>query len=57
MSDCRFGVSPVNHPDPDPEVSSVSLIMCLTNSVYLRSVEPLENMSDHLLRTDLALES
>ena len=21
MSDCRFGVSPVNYPDPDPEVS------------------------------------
>ena len=20
MSDCRFGVSPVNYPDPDPEV-------------------------------------
>ena len=19
MSDCRFGVSPVNHPDPDPD--------------------------------------
>ena len=19
MSDCRFGVSPVNYPDPDPE--------------------------------------
>ena len=21
MSDCRFGVSPVNYPDPDPDVS------------------------------------
>ena len=21
MSDCRFGVSPVNYPDPDPEES------------------------------------
>ena len=20
MSDCRFGVSPVNYPDPDPEL-------------------------------------
>ena len=20
MSDCRFGVSPVNYPDPDPDV-------------------------------------
>ena len=23
MSDCRFGVSPVNYPDPDPEPSPV----------------------------------
>ena len=37
-------------------VSSVSLILCLTKSVFPRSVGPLENMSDHLLRTDLALE-
>ena len=22
MSDCRFGVSPVNYPDPDPEFYS-----------------------------------
>ena len=21
MSDCRFGVSPVNYPDPDPELN------------------------------------
>ena len=24
MSDCGFGVSPVNYPDPDPEVSNNS---------------------------------
>ena len=23
MSDCRFGVSPVNYPDPDPDLSSL----------------------------------
>ena len=22
MSDCRFGVSPVNYPDPDPDLHS-----------------------------------
>ena len=22
MSDCRFGVSPVNYPDPDPDPTS-----------------------------------
>ena len=24
MSDCRFGVSPVNHPDPDPDPEDCS---------------------------------
>ena len=30
MSDCRFGVSPVNYPDPDPdrEIETVSRDMC-----------------------------
>ena len=26
MSDCRFGVSPVNYPDPDPETKLIPLI-------------------------------
>ena len=34
MSDCRFGVSPVNYPDPDPELTLSNLISvyweCLT---------------------------
>ena len=25
MSDCRFGVSPVNYPDPDPDPDPVKL--------------------------------
>ena len=25
VSDCRFGVSPVNYPDPDPEVRQLSV--------------------------------
>ena len=25
MSDCRFGVSPVNYPDPDPDPTTVDL--------------------------------
>ena len=25
MSDCRFGVSPVNYPDPDPERRSCDI--------------------------------
>ena len=41
MSDCRFGVSPVNYPDPDPEdkknnrnqngvdVSALPCILCV----------------------------
>ena len=27
MSDCRFGVSPVNYPDPDPESGHFKLRM------------------------------
>ena len=26
MSDCRFGVSPVNYPDPDPDPNKGKLI-------------------------------
>ena len=25
MSDCRFGVSPVNYPDPDPDPGTLGL--------------------------------
>ena len=25
MSDCRYGVSPVNYPDPDPDMGNLSL--------------------------------
>ena len=27
MSDCRFGVSPVNYPDPDPDVNKIIVII------------------------------
>ena len=37
MSDCRFGVSPVNYPDPDPEgiFLHVALSAKLTRTCYL----------------------
>ena len=28
MSDCRFGVSPVNYPDPDPESLEPDISAC-----------------------------
>ena len=28
MSDCRFGVSPVNYPDPDPDLPGVDSLQC-----------------------------
>ena len=28
MSDCRYGVSPVNYPDPDPESSRRKKMVC-----------------------------
>ena len=36
MSDCRFGVSPVNYPDPDPEVYSIFSIINLGNVLALK---------------------
>ena len=29
MSDCRFGVSPVNYPDPDPDFSCLAELLNL----------------------------
>ena len=35
MSDCRFGVSPVNYPDPDPDpvdqLESDIVIFCISS--------------------------
>ena len=41
MSDCRYGVSPVNYPDPDPDPGYVeSLPLCITfgGSGYTRQI-------------------
>ena len=35
MSDCRFGVSPVNYPDPDPDVQSDQGLHCLPFRLHL----------------------
>ena len=40
MSDCRFGVSPVNYPDPDPDPDSDLFIHDL-NNVSVFSIRPL----------------
>ena len=37
MSDCRFGVSPVNYPDPDPELSII-MIRILDFVVYTKKM-------------------
>ena len=39
MSDCRFGVSPVNYPDPDPDPYTIKIY----------TLDKLSNMS--LIRT------
>ena len=33
MSDCRFGVSPVNYPDPDPEAKQI-IFSCKPNQCF-----------------------
>ena len=37
MSDCRFGVSPVNYPDPNPDISTEKQIEILLvfNNVFV----------------------
>ena len=40
MSDCRFGVSPVNYPDPDPDQSFICyLVYLLWTSIKISSQE------------------
>ena len=34
MSDCRFGVSPVNYPDPDPDCIPHVLVMVLSKLIF-----------------------
>ena len=36
MSDCRFGVSPVNYPDPDPDQGSLEEITPYATSLRRR---------------------
>ena len=33
MSDCRFGVSPVNYPDPDPEIFIALYFLTWNNDI------------------------
>ena len=33
MSDCRFGVSPVNYPDPDPKFVTVRIVRRRTSVI------------------------
>ena len=39
MSDCRFGVSPVNYPDPDPEPVCGLTLYKLRSSVLTGSLK------------------
>ena len=37
MSDCRFGVSPVNYPDPDPERKHYAYRVHFRKGVFLQN--------------------
>ena len=39
MSDCRFGVSPVNYPDPDPDLFRISAKVRQTSPAGIRIKE------------------
>ena len=34
MSDCRFGVSPVNYPDPDPAKTKALIRLHMTSDTF-----------------------
>ena len=44
MSDCRFGVSPVNYPDPDPDPDP-SLIGQVTHRIFLTIMDMVSVMN------------
>ena len=45
MSDCRFGVSPVNYPDPDPDpVLNLNLCLCFTAMFVVISAPSASNI-------------
>ena len=50
MSDCRFGVSPVNYPDPDPDPGVFALI--IISILDSKTVQTLDEMTyTHLVMT------
>ena len=34
MCDCRFGISPVNYPDPDPEGARIKVSLMYLIGIY-----------------------
>ena len=51
MSDCRFGVSPVNYPDPDPDqpahsrsLISTFVVRCLDSVIPLVSISKISSL-------------
>ena len=57
MSDCRFGVSPVNYPDPDPELPAESTDVKSDNVIQRYSKRPrqLQNfcLADYVSNIDV----
>ena len=49
MSDCRFGVSPVNYPDPDPELLSVYVFSYFPFGFEVRMWDLIVSVPDHCL--------
>ena len=45
MSDCRFGVSPVNYPDPDPELTYENFGGKLTRKLIVVNINKLPFLS------------
>ena len=55
MSDCRFGVSPVNYPDPDPEESHNIHTMNLLSQVTVQ-YKPIEIARVHSISGQMPVQ-
>ena len=55
MSDCRFGVSPVNYPDPDPDLQNfITILQTVLELIFtfLSEFEPRQNLNQSEISFD-----
>ena len=51
MSDCRYGVSPVNYPDPDPDLTKIENTRCFQYGGQMIPILP-----DHMIKPKMSCD-